>query len=236
MAVAAEVHKKLIDAAVEAGVRRFAPSEWASKSGSEITHYKYKDTVREYLEEINSNKKQIEYCLFQPGIFTDYFGHPHSTTKHFPTFYAWADFQNRRAIVAGDGDAPITLTTVRDMSRLVAQALEYPGEWPTVGGMQGTQTTVSGLIALGEKLRGSFKVEKPSRESLEAKNADVSWYPLIEHPSLPVEMREQVSKAILVEYVTAVERGAWSVSDDWNKLLPEFEFTSAESYLGSLWK
>ncbi|KAM6534250.1 hypothetical protein FALCPG4_007182 [Fusarium falciforme] len=88
MAVATEVHKKLINAAIEAGVRRFAPSEWASKSGSEITHYKYKGTVREYLEEINSNKKQIEYYLFQPGIFTDYFGHPHSTTKHFPTFYA----------------------------------------------------------------------------------------------------------------------------------------------------
>ena len=30
MTVATEVHKKLIDAAMEAGVRRFAPSEWAA--------------------------------------------------------------------------------------------------------------------------------------------------------------------------------------------------------------
>lgn len=67
----------------------------------------------------------------------------------------FADFQNRRAIIPEDGDAPITLTTVRDMSQLVAQALEYNGVWPTVGGMQGTVTTVSGLIALGEKLRGT---------------------------------------------------------------------------------
>lgn len=66
----------------------------------------------------------------------------------------FADFQNCRAIISEDGDAPITLTTVRDMSRLVAQALEYDEVWPTVGGMQGTVTTVSGLIALGEKLRG----------------------------------------------------------------------------------
>ncbi|KAJ4188996.1 hypothetical protein NW759_016793 [Fusarium solani] len=236
MTVATEVHKKLIDAAMEAGVRRFAPSEWAAKSSSEIAHYKYKDNVRRYLEEVNSIKKKIEYCLFQPGFFTDYFGHLHSTTKHFATFHMFADFQNRRAIISGDGDAPITLTTVRDLSRLVAQALEYTGVWPTIGGMRGTQTTVSGLIALGEKLRGPFKVEKPSKESLEAGNPTVSWFPLVAHPGVPVQLREHVSKAVLVEYVTSVERGAWSVTDDWNKLLPDFEFTSAESYLGSLWK
>ncbi|PNP61401.1 hypothetical protein FNYG_13884 [Fusarium nygamai] len=232
---ALELHKKLIDAAIEAGVRRFAPSEWASASNSGIAHYQYKDEVRKYLEEVNSDQQKIEYCLFQPGVFTDYFGYPHATTKHFNISCMFADFQNRRAIIPDGGDAPITLTTVRDMSRLVAQALEYNGVWPTLGGMQGTAFTVSELIALGEKLRGPFKVEKISNEDLKTRNVTTSWYPVVEHHALPDEMREQVSKSVLVEYIAALQRGVWTVSDEWNKLLPDFEFTSAESYLKRIW-
>ncbi|KAF5572595.1 hypothetical protein FPCIR_14234 [Fusarium pseudocircinatum] len=121
------------------------------------------------------------------------------------------------------------------MSRVVAQALEYNGIWPTVGGMQGTAFTVSELIALGEKLRGPFKVEKFSCEDLEARNVTTSWYPVIEHHALPDEMKEQVSKAFLVESIAGLKRGVWTVSDEWNKLLPDFEFTSAESYLKGIW-
>ncbi|KAG5796171.1 hypothetical protein H9Q69_004784 [Fusarium xylarioides] len=233
---ALELHKKLIDAAIEAGVRRFAPSEWASASNSGVAHYQYKDKVRKYLEEVNSNEQKIEYCLFQPGMFTDYFGHPRAKTKHFGTFYMFADFQNRRAIIPEDADAPITLTTVRDMSQVVAQALEYNGVWPTVGGIQGTAFTVSELIALAEKLRGPFKVEKISNEDLEARNVTTSWYPVVEHHALPDEMREQVSKGVLLEYMAALKRGVWTVSDEWNKLLPDFQFTSAESYLKDIWQ
>ncbi|KAF5232140.1 hypothetical protein FANTH_13137 [Fusarium anthophilum] len=232
---ALELHKKLIDAAIEAGVRRFAPSEWATASNSGVAHYQYKDEVRKYLEEVNSNQQKIEYCLFQPGMFTDYFGHPKSTTKHFETFYMFGDFQNRRAIVPEDSEAPITLTIVRDMCRIVAQALEYDGVWPHVGGMQGTAFTVSELITLGEKIRGPFKVEKISNEDLETRNVITSWYPLVEHHALPDEMREQVSKAVLVEYLAGLKRGVWTVSDEWNKLLPDFEFTSAETYLKDIW-
>nr|RBQ83600.1 hypothetical protein FVER53263_13271 [Fusarium verticillioides] len=192
-----ELHKKLIDAAIEAGVRRVAPSEWASASNSGIAHYQYKDEVRKYLEEVNSDQQKIEYCLFQPGVFTDYCGYPHATTKHFNTSCRFADFQNRRAIIPDGDDAPITLTTVRDMSRLVAHALEYDGVWPTRGGMQGTAFTVSELIALGEKLRGTkdaghdnlyisaktaqgpFKVEKLSDEDLKTRNVTTSWYPVL---------------------------------------------------------
>ncbi|KAF5980755.1 hypothetical protein FCOIX_4659 [Fusarium coicis] len=230
-----ELHKKLIDAAIEAGVRRFAPSEWASASNSGIAHYQYKDEVRKYLEEVNSDQQKIEYCLFQPGVFTDYFGYPHATTKHFNISCMFADFQNRRAIITDGNDAPITLTTVQDMSRPVAHALEYNGVWPTRGGIQGTAFTVSELMALGDKLRGPFKVEKLPDEDLKTRNVTTSWYPVVEHYSLPIEMSEPVSQGLLVEYMAALKRGVWTVSDEWNKLLPDFEFTTAESYLKGIW-
>lgn len=65
------------------------------------------------------------------------------------------DFNNRRALAVGDGNTPITLTTVNDVASVVAEAIEYRGEWPVIGGISGFQTTVGGLIQLGEKLRGT---------------------------------------------------------------------------------
>ncbi|KAG4267459.1 hypothetical protein FPRO04_12841 [Fusarium proliferatum] len=232
---ALDLHKKLINAAIATGVRRFAPSEWAAASNSGIAHYQYKDDVRKYLEETNSNQHKIEYCLFQPGIFTDYVGYPRAQPKHFDTFSMFVDFQNRRAIIPEDSDAPVTFTSLRDMCRLVAHALEYNGVWLTVGGMQGTAFTVYKLISLGEKLRGPFKAEKISNEDLETRNVTTSWYPVIEHQAVPDEMREQMSKGILLEYMASIKRGVWTVSDEWNKLLTDFEFTSAETYLKDVW-
>jgi hypothetical protein len=37
--------------------------------------------------------------------------------------------------VLDSSDAPLTLTTVEDISKLVVVALEYPSEWPTIGGI-----------------------------------------------------------------------------------------------------
>ncbi|KAL1794104.1 hypothetical protein ACET3X_007525 [Alternaria dauci] len=103
---------------------------------------------------------QIEYCLFQPGFFTEYFAAPHRTAKHFHTFKMFADFEYRRAIILeGSEDAPLTLTTVEDMAKVVALALEYTGKWPTVGGFQGTQTTLSAFLSLAESIRGPFQIE-----------------------------------------------------------------------------
>ncbi|KAJ5763788.1 NAD(P)-binding protein [Penicillium manginii] len=66
--------KNLIDAAIQAGVKRFAPSEWAwyasflpavfspilTVFSSELDHiswYAYKGEIRRYLEELNKDKK-----------------------------------------------------------------------------------------------------------------------------------------------------------------------------------
>jgi hypothetical protein len=88
---------------------------------------------------------------------------------------------------------------------------------------------------LADIVSGPFKIEEISREALESRNVTTSWYPVVEHHGVPEEMREQISKGVLVEYVAGLQRGVWTVSDEWNKLLPEFKFTSAESYLSSIW-
>lgn len=176
------------------------------------------------------------------------------------------DFNNRRALTVGDGNTPITLTTVNDVASVVAEAIEYCGEWPVIGGISGFQTTVSGLIQLGEKLRGTstqllipvffqpsyffyarrgsfltrllgdFVVDTLSMEDLEGGELKSSWHPLIDHKSLSDDIRHQVSKGATIEFVRTSAMGTWRVSDEWNKLLPAYRFTTAEEYLTKVWE
>ncbi|KAB8068361.1 hypothetical protein BDV29DRAFT_195724 [Aspergillus leporis] len=87
--------KSLIDAAVQAGVKRFAPSEQTYLNI-------YIDTAMEILE----------YSLFQPGLFVNYLTYPYNPTKHITSIETPIDFKHRRLLtVDGGEDDRITLTT-----------------------------------------------------------------------------------------------------------------------------
>jgi hypothetical protein len=117
--------------------------------------YSFKIRIREYLAEINKDKKVIEYCLFQPGLFTNYFTAPYKSAEHLAPLNMMYDFQNRRAIMREGGDDDlITLTTVQDLAGVVARAVDYKGEWPVVGGIRGSRISIKELLALGEEIRG----------------------------------------------------------------------------------
>ncbi|GKT73845.1 NmrA-like family protein [Colletotrichum tofieldiae] len=157
----AETAKRLIDSSIEAGVKRFAPSEWATSNKlAEVIKYTpwyaNKLEVKRYLEEVNKDRKVIEYTLFQPGAFMNFLAYPRQTAKHYrietPAFF---DFDKGRAfILEGSENAEVTLTTIEDIAEVTARAVEYDGEWPTVGGISGQKVTVGEIIRLGEKIRG----------------------------------------------------------------------------------
>jgi hypothetical protein len=84
----------------------------------------------------------------------NYFSYPHKSAEYFHNTEVKIDFQNCRAIVLDEGDNQLTLTTVQDLGRVVAAAIDFEGEWPETGGIRGGQIKTSELIKLGEKLRG----------------------------------------------------------------------------------
>jgi len=98
--------------------------------------------------------KVLEYTLFQPGLFLNYLATPHQTATHVTPLNTFVDMENKRAIVIDGYDPVMTLTSVRDLAEVVAKAVEYPGDWPQVGGIQGNTLKVSGIIKLGEQIRG----------------------------------------------------------------------------------
>lgn len=231
--------KSLIDAAIEAGVKRFAPSEWGSNKVKEIPFYAEKETVREYLRQLNQEKKVIEHCLFQCGLFLNYLAFPYKTAKHFDPLPLQWDFQNCRGIVLEgrehlDG---LTLTKVQDLANVVAEAVDFEGEWPTVGGIRGNQVTIEQILALGEKIRGKkFALESVRLEDVEAGTFETSWVPELNHPSIPKEMVPIFSKNTLKDGLIGLSKGVYTLpSDEWNQLLLSYKFTSIEEFLTEVW-
>ncbi|RVD86156.1 uncharacterized protein DFL_004446 [Arthrobotrys flagrans] len=229
--------RNLIDASVKAGVKRYAPSEWATSSLDYLPWYDGKGEIRKYLQDLNKDKQVLEYSLFQPGLFTNYFAAPHQTAKHVFAFPLQIDFANRRAIILEGGeDAPINLVTVEDFANLVALAVEYQGAWPLVGGIKGDEVTVRQLITIGEKIRGGpFAVEKLKAEDLKAGIVKSTWIPKINHPSLPAEQIESLSQGFTSGILLALSDGAYRVNDAWNRLLPDYKITQVEEFLTAVW-
>lgn len=119
--------------------------------------YSFKAETRQYLQHVNKDSKVLEYCLFQPGLFTNYLTHPYKSATHVKSMETPFDFGRRRMIVCDSGEVPnITFTTVRDLANVVAQAIDYAGEWPVDGGIKGSVLSLEQLVALGEMIRGQL--------------------------------------------------------------------------------
>lgn len=190
----------------------------------------------------------------------NYFTYPYPSGKHLVMSTHYIDFENRQAILVENGDQPVTFTLVQDLAAIVAEALDYPGEWPAVGGVEGWQTTSADLVKLGEKIRGpylslspfpglllvetteltgaggTFTIHSVSRAGLEAGGLQTSWVPLMEHPAIPKGREVEFSRMATGEAMKGIPRGAWAVSDEWNKLLPGFKFTDPERFLRESWE
>lgn len=231
------VQKNLIHACIAAGVRRFAPAEWSLRSNSGVPAYANKDVIAAYLAQLNKEERVLEYCLFQPSIFLDYFAHPHALSPGLITWPFFVDFAARRAIVLDDGEQPIVLTAVADDSEILARALEDERVWPVVGGVRGCCVTVNELVRLGREIRGGdWEVEYVKGEDIRRGELKTDWVPQVSHPSMQSEDGEQWSKDFLIMFLRGILDGAWYVSDEWNQRFPEYEFVGAEEYLRKAWE
>lgn len=83
--------------------------------------------------------------------------------------------------------------------------------------------------------QGPFTISKVRYDECKAGMASLPWVPLLTHPSIPVEMRQQASEAVFRGYMISVAEGGWCVSDEWNRIYPDYKFTSAEEYVRKVW-
>lgn len=231
--------KNLIHACIDAGVRRFAPSEWGIKNDSGVPPYANKDEIARYLAELKEQGQlgALEYCLFQPSIFMDYFAHPYPLSPELITWPFFIDFETRRAIVLDKGDQPLFITAVADDSEILLRALEDERPWPTVGGVRGCRTSINELLALGKKIRGGdWDVEYVRGEDIRNGELKTRWVPQFSHPVIPAEQREAYSTEFVVMFFLGILNGSWEVSQEWNERFPEYKFVGVEEYLTKAWE
>ncbi|RAO65254.1 uncharacterized protein BHQ10_001266 [Talaromyces amestolkiae] len=229
--------KNLIDAAITAGVKRFAPSEYGSKDIVNMSWWCGKGVIREYLEKVNGTENVLEYTLFQPGLFLDYLAYPFKTSKYLDPLQTFLDFANRRAMVVDDHEyAAITFTTVSDLAAVVARAIDYDGKWPVTGGIRGNRVTFSQIIDIGRRIRGSLDVTVLKVEDLEFGDLKSPWNLQAVHHAVPDDQAQALLKQVAIGFLLSSSKGAWDVSDDFNRIFPDFEFTSLKDFLTGTWE
>ncbi|KAK4245877.1 hypothetical protein C7999DRAFT_42631 [Corynascus novoguineensis] len=227
--------KNLIDAAIEAGVKRIAPSEWAVANFKHLTWYNAKLAIRDYLREKNKEGKVIEYTFFQPGWFMNYLGGAHQTSKHFKTAVLLVNHDKGRIGIAGDPSSLVTYTAIHDIVNIVVKAIDYEGEWPEVGGINGHTLSVADEVAIGERVRGKkYQVEKISIDDAKAGKIDDSWLPDLDWPGLahvPESQRLAFARIFLSGLLLNLAEGGATVSDEWNRIFPDYKFTKVDEFL-----
>ncbi|KAI1391054.1 NAD(P)-binding protein [Hypoxylon trugodes] len=235
------IQKRLIDASIEAGVKRFAPSEWSCGTQLEsvlgaIPWYTGKVEVAQYLEDLNQDKKVIEYTRFHPGGFMNYLAHPHKSTSHVTTFNFLIDFESQNAqVIEGSLDSVVALTTVQDIAGVVARAVEFKGEWPVIGGIAGSRITIGELLKLGDAIGRPFKIQWLKGEDLEAIEYKPEIYVGVDLRNALPEQAGKFLQMALNGMLLSMSRGIYDVTDEWNKLLPDYKFTQTEDFIKKYW-
>jgi hypothetical protein len=70
-----------------------------------------------------------------------------------------------------------------------------------------------------------------NREDLYAGELKLENPPHFSHPAIPADQAEGFTKIAIIGTLLSIHQGAWSVSEEWNKLLPDYQFVSVEEYL-----
>jgi hypothetical protein len=63
-----------------------------------------------------------------------------------------------------------------------------------------------------------------------------SWVPYAAHPAIAPEHVEEASRLMVPRLSLAIKDGEYVSGNDWNKLLPDYEFTDAEVFLREAWR
>ncbi|PTB44822.1 hypothetical protein M441DRAFT_42971 [Trichoderma asperellum CBS 433.97] len=111
--------KIIIDAAIEAGVKRFIPADFGALStdplAKDLPIHIPTTQIRQYLAE-KAADGQIEYTVFSNGLFME-------LIFSVPFFF---DHVNRKVELVDNGENPFSVTTVASIAKAVTNLLKNP--------------------------------------------------------------------------------------------------------------
>ena len=207
----------LIAAAKEAGVKRFAPSEYAVKEYGNWDFYAGKIPVWEA-----TKASGMEYTQFTCGIFMNTLGTgtPKGETEALGGLRPWTFIINMKAGTAdlpGDGSNKLTFTRTQDIGKLVAAALDLV-KWEEEMGMVGSTMSYNEVVGAIEKVT--------KRKMLVKHNTEEELEKMIE---------EDAGARFYNQVRLSIAQGEAPVQPTLNKLAPDVKPWTVEEYLERYW-
>ena len=220
----------LIKAAEEAGVKRWAPSEYAGKAYEGVDLYRPKAVVWEATQ-----KSKLEYTRFSCGLFMSLIatGTPKPPTEvgkregaktgeeeALSGLRPWNFVVNIRAGTAdfaGDGSAPMVWTDMRDIANFVWNALDME-KWPADLGMRGDVKSYTEIVAMFEEVQGCRWLTKEN-----------SYEDLLEEAKDP-------NKTFYNQGRVALAKGWGMVGDELNQAFPGVKPITCKEFIDKWWK
>jgi hypothetical protein len=185
-------HISLLNAAVEAGCKRFAPSEFGVgvHATPRIDALSGNMEVWKACEEA-ALVRGMEWTRYECGLFMNYLGF--GVPSHGPGgeglreealagregdgewFYYASEYRAELPVKADRTFPRMTLTAVEDVGKFVAKSLDLlPGSWETTSYMVGETLRMDEVVRIAEKVMGrKWDVKTVSPEELEAKIGDL---------------------------------------------------------------
>lgn len=219
----------LLPACKEAGVKRFAPSEYAGTTNEGIDLYAGKKEVWQATQ-----KSGLEYTSFSCGLFMSVLatGTPKPLTEigqregrktgeeeALAGLRPWNYVVNMKAGTAdypGDGTAPMCWTDMRDIALFIFCALDLE-KWPETLAMRGDVKSFKEIVEIGEKVqRRKWLTRNNSIAELEGK---------VDDPG----------KRFYNQTRLAFARGMGMVGEELNQEFPDVRPVTCEEFIEKWW-
>ena len=219
----------LIPACKEAGVTRFAPSEYAGNTNKGVDLYAGKEEVWQA-----TRNSGLEYTRFACGLFMSVLatGTPKPLTdvgkregkktgeeEALAGLRPWNYVINMKAGTAdypGEGTAPACFTDMRDIALFVYRALDLD-KWPETLGMRGDVKSFKDVVEITGKVQGrKFLTNNNSVEELKAQCDDPG-------------------KQFYNQTRLAFHNGMGMVGDELNQAFPNVKPITCEKFVEKWW-
>jgi uncharacterized protein YbjT (DUF2867 family) len=209
----------LLEAAKQAGVVRFAPSDFAFDCYDAVEAYADKEAVWEAVR-----RSGLEYTRFINGFWMNVWGPgaPRDETDarsgyQGPPFAL--DLPTGTLIVPGDGSQKVVFTTMQDIGRFVASSLDLP-HWEPDSRIIGDKISFNEIPNLVKKVTGrELEIKRISAKDSEAVIAGETDF----------------FTKFYYQLLLAIAQGRMDFDATVNQRLPEIRPVTVEEYLQKYW-
>ncbi|PNP46088.1 hypothetical protein TGAMA5MH_02123 [Trichoderma gamsii] len=209
----------LLEAAKEAKVKRFAPSEWAVPAYDKVSYYKVKESVWEAVK-----KSGLEYTRFINGLWLNIWAADAPREEAIgrsgylgPPIII--DIKAGSASIPGDGSRQVAFTDMRDIGKYVTAALDFE-KWD------------EDSFIVGEKLSVNEFVEKVER--ITGKSLNKTYLTLEQLNGLIAENKEP-TMTMIYEFLRLIEEGDLDLTATINQKAPEVKPITLDAFLTRHW-